>query len=51
MGFQLAQKLKLSKRKFNIWKKEVYGRVKDKKSKLLADMQRIDVKEENGGFR
>ena len=48
MGYQLAQKLKLLKKKMQVWRKEVFGSIEERKNCLLADKLTIDVKEEDG---
>ena len=47
MGYQFAKKLKLLKRKMQVWRKEVFGNIEERKNRLLADIQIIDVKEED----
>lgn len=50
MGFQLVQKLKLSKKLLNVWKKETFGIVEDQMANFLYDMKLIVVKDENEGL-
>ena len=47
-GWDIAQKLKLLKRKMQLWRKEVFGSIEARKNCLLADIRIIDVKEEDG---
>lgn len=42
MGFQLAQNLKFLKKQINKWKKDSFGNLKEKKTQILHDTQRID---------
>lgn len=42
MGFQLAQNLKFLNKQINKWKKDSFGNLKEKKTQILHDTQRID---------
>ena len=50
MGYQLANKLKFLRDKMEGWRKDVFGSILLRKNQLLADMRRIDGKEEDGSF-
>lgn len=36
--------------KINLWKKESFGRIEEKKAQLLKDIQSLDLKEVIGGL-
>lgn len=42
MGFQLAQNLKFLNKQITKWKKDTFGNLKEKKTQILHDTQRID---------
>lgn len=51
MGFQLVKKLKFVKKKgINVWKKETFGEVEEKKAQLLEDIHQFDLKEQTKGL-